>query len=95
MDSEATPNPELTRAKQTIKELQAALDTAEVRIIQTEARAIVAEQRFARLFAEEKRQRILAASERWRQLPAASIAIIASASSGFASEVLKEKDGRR
>ena len=94
-------NPELTRAKQTIKELQTALHTAEARISDTEARAIAAEQRFAaagdlsaRLFAEEKRQRILVAAERWPELPAASVAIIAGASPGYVSEVLKLSDGR-
>jgi hypothetical protein len=73
-----------------------------MRITDAEARAITAEQRFAaagglfaRLFAEEKRQRILAASERWSELPAASVAIIASASPGYVSEVLKERDGQQ
>ena len=46
----------------------------------------------ARLFAEEKRQRVLAAAERWPQLPAASIAVIASASPGYVSEVLKSSN---
>ena len=100
-DAEVASNPELTRAKQTIKELQTALHTAEARISDTEARAIAAEQRFAaagdlsaRLFAEEKRQRILVAAERWPELPAASVAIIAGASPGYVSEVLKLSDGR-
>ena len=99
--TEATANPELTRAKQTIKELQADLDAAEERLTDAESRALAAEQRFAaagdlfaRLFAEEKRQRILAAAERWPELPAASIAIIASASPGYVSEVLKSGDGQ-
>ena len=77
------------------------MDAAETQITDAEARAIAAEQRFAaagdlfaRLFAEEKRQRILAASERWPELPAASIAIIAGASPGYVSEVLKDGDGR-
>ena len=68
---------------------------------ETEARANAAEQRFgaagelfARLFAEEKRQRILAAAERWPELPPASVAIIASASPGYVSEVLRTRDGR-
>ena len=101
-NTEATSNPELTKAKQTIKELQAALDTAETQITDAEARALAAEQRFAaagdlfaRLLAEEKRQRILAASERWPQLPASSVAIIASSSPGYVSEVLKERDGHK
>jgi uncharacterized protein with GYD domain len=88
--TEAALSPELTKAKQPIKELQTALDEAEMRISDAEARAIAAEQRFAaagdlfaRLFAEEKRERILAASERWPELPAASIAIIAGASPGY------------
>ncbi len=73
-----------------------------MQITDAESRAIAAEQRFAaagdlfaRLFAEEKRQRILAASERWLELPAASVAIVASASQGYVSEVLKERDGLR
>jgi hypothetical protein len=78
------------------------LDLAEAHISDAEARAIAAEQRFdaagdlfARLFAEEKRQRILAASERWPELPAASVAIIASESPGYVSEVLKDRGGRQ
>ena len=98
-EAEAVANPELTKAKQAIKELQSELDAAEMRISDAKARAVAAEQRFAaagdlfaRLFAEEKRQRILAASERWPELPAASVAIIASASPGYVSEVLKERE---
>jgi hypothetical protein len=101
-DTEAASNPELTKAKQTIKKLQAGLDATEARISDAETRAVAAEQRiaaagdlFARLFAEEKRQRILAASERWPELPATSIAIIASASPGYVSEVLNRKGGLR
>ena len=100
-EAEAVANPELAKATQT-KVLRAELDEAEVRISDAEARAMAADQRFvaagdlfARLFAEEKRQRILAASERWPELPAASVAIIASASPGYVSEVLKDRDGRR
>jgi hypothetical protein len=101
-NTETASNPDLVKAQQTIKDLQAKLNMAEACITDAEARAIAAEQRFAaagdlfaRLFAEEKRQRILAASERWPQLPASSVAIIASASPGYVSEVLKERDGRR
>jgi hypothetical protein len=101
-NTEAASNPELTKAKETIKELRAKLDMAEAHITDTETRAIAAEQRFAaagdlfaRLFAEEKRQRILAAAERWPELPAASVAIVAGASQGYVSEVLKDRDGRR
>jgi hypothetical protein len=101
-EAEAVANPELTRAKKTIKELRAELDDAKMRITDAESKAIAAEQRFAvagdlfaRLFAEEKRQRILAAAERWPELPSASIAIIAGASPGYVSEVLKLSDGRR
>jgi hypothetical protein len=101
VETEGDANPELTRSKQTIRELQAELQTARARFTEADARATTAEQRFAaagelvaRLFAEEKRQRILAAAERWPELPAASIAIIASASPGYVSEVLKEGDGR-
>ena len=72
-----------------------------MRITETEARASATEQSFtaagdlvARLFAEEKRQRILAAAEHWPELPASSIAIIASASPGYVSEVLKGENGR-
>lgn len=84
-EAEAASSPELTRSKQTIKELQAALDTAETRMSDTEARAIASEQRFAaagdlfaRLFAEEKRLRVLAAYERCPELPAESIATLSS-----------------
>jgi hypothetical protein len=100
--TEAALSPELTKTKRTIKELRAELDEAEMQITDVEARAIAAEERFAaagdlfaRLFAEEKRQRIPAAAERWPELPAASIAVVASASPGYVSEVLKDKDGRR
>jgi hypothetical protein len=100
--TEAAANPELTKAEQTIKKLRADLDASEARLSDAETRALAAEQRFAaagdlfaRLFAEEKRQRILAASERWPELPAASIAIIASASPGYVSEVLKSGAGPR
>ena len=96
VDDEAGANPELTKAKQTIKELRLHLGMVEQRSTEVEERASVAEQRFAaasdlfvRLFAEEKRQRILAAAERWPQLPASSIAIVAGASTGYVSEVLK------
>jgi hypothetical protein len=99
--TEATVDPELTKAKQTIKTLKADLDGTEACLVEAESRALVSEQRFAaagdlfaRLFAEEKRQRILAAAERWPELPAASIAIIASASPGYVSEVLKSGDGQ-
>lgn len=70
-DTEAASNPELTKAKQAVGELQAELDATKARMTEAEARAIAAEQRFAaagdlfaRLFAEEKRQRIIAAAER-------------------------------
>jgi hypothetical protein len=98
-ETESAPNPELIRAKQTITELQAELTGAEVRVADAEARAIAAEERFATagdliacLFAEEKRQRILAAAERWPELPAASVAIVAGASPGYVSEVLKTRE---
>ena len=74
---------------------------AEGHVANAEARARAAEQRFAtagdlcaRLLAEEKRQRILAAAERWPELPAASIAISASASPGYVSEVLNNREAR-
>ena len=73
-----------------------------VNTVTAEARANAAEQRFTaagdlfgRLFADEKRQRILAAAERWPELPASSVAIIASSSPGYVSEVLKGMDGRK
>ncbi len=101
VDDEAGANPELTKAKQTVKELRAELLSAEGQLVDSKARAIAAEQRFAaagdlvvRLFAEEKRQRILAAAERWPELPAASVAIIAGASPGYVSEVLGSSDCR-
>jgi hypothetical protein len=46
------------------------------------------------LFAEGKRQRILAAADRWPQLPASSIAVVASASPSYVSDVLKSRDYR-
>jgi hypothetical protein len=98
-DVEDQPNPELIKAKQVIGQLEAGLERAEERIANAEVRAVAAEQRFAvagdlfaRLFAEEKRQRILAAAERWPELPAASIAIIASASPGYVSDVLNRRE---
>ena len=101
-DDEVGANPELTKAMQNIKELRAELMSAEGQLVDTEARAIAAEQRFAaagdlvvQLFAQEKRQRILAAAERWPELPAASVAIIAGASPGYVSEVLRSSDGRQ
>ena len=100
-EADAEVNPELTKSKQTIKQLRAELVSAEGQLVDTEARAKAAEQRFAtagdlfaRLFAEEKRQRIVAAAQAWPELPAASIAIIADASPGYVSELLREWDGR-
>ncbi len=100
-ETEAQANPELTKAKQTIKELRSELQAAEGHLANAEAKVNVAEQRFAaagdlvaRLFAGEKRQRILAATEHWPELPASSIAIITSASPGYVSEVLKGENGR-
>lgn len=79
-DAEGQPDPELTNA---------------------DARAVAAEQPFAaagdlfaRLFAEEIRQRILAAAEKRPELLALSIAVIAGASRGYVSEVLKARDDR-
>jgi hypothetical protein len=95
-DAQSQPDPELTKAKQIIGELDAGLEMAKERSANAEARAVAAEQRFtaagdlfARLFAEEKRQRILAAAEKWPELTGASIAVIANASPGYVSEVLK------
>ncbi len=100
-ETEAQVNPELAKAKQTIKELRSELQAAEGHLTEAEAKANTAEQRFGaagelfvQLFAEEKRQRILAAAERWPELPASSIAIITSASPGYVSEVLKGENGR-
>lgn len=100
-DTEVQAKPDLVRAKQTIKELRSELQAAEGHLANAEARANAAEQRFAaagdlvvQLFAHEKRQRILAAAERWPELPASSVAIIAGASPGYVSEVLKSSDGR-
>jgi hypothetical protein len=100
-ETEAATNPELTQAKHAIKQLRAELNATEEHLADAEARANAAEQRFAaagdmvaRLFAEEKRQRILAAAERWPGLPPASVAIIAGASPGYVSEVLRTRDGR-
>jgi hypothetical protein len=63
-------NPELAKAKQTIKMLRSELDAAEVRMPETEARANAAEERFAaaggsfaRLFAEESGPVILLSCE--------------------------------
>ena len=81
VETKAQANPELARAKQTIKEHRTELVAVEEHLTQAEARANAAEKRFAaagdlfvRLFAEEKRQRILAAAERRPQLPPVSIA---------------------
>ena len=100
-EAEDQMNPELTKAKQTIKELRTELGVVEEHLAQAETRALTAEERlaaagdlFARLFAEEKRQRILAAREQWPQLPASSLAIVAGASPGYVSEVLKGENGR-
>jgi hypothetical protein len=100
-ETEVGANPELTKAKLTIRELRSDLKVAEERVANTEARANAAEQRFAaagdlvaRLFAEEKRQRILAAAERWPELPASSVAIVAGASASYVTEVLRSSDGR-
>jgi hypothetical protein len=59
-----------------------------------EQRLAAAGDMVARLFAEEKRQRILAAAERWPELPAALVAVVAGASPGYASEVLRSSEGR-
>ena len=100
-ETEAQANPELTKAKQTITEFRSELQATEGHLANIEARANSAEQRFAaagdlvaQLFAEEKRQRILAVADRWPGLPASSVAVIASASPGYVSEVLKSRDGR-
>ncbi len=101
VDGEAGANPELVKAKQTNKELWSESEAVEDHLANAEARANAAEQRFAaagdlvtRLFAEEKPQRIPAAAERWPELPSASVAIIAGASPGYVSEVLRSSDGR-
>lgn len=93
--------PKRTQAKQTIRKLRSDLDTAEERIADAETRANTAEQQFAdagdlvaRLFAEEKCQRILAAAEHWPELPSSSVAIVAGASTGYVSEVLKRGNSR-
>jgi len=100
-DDETGPTPELTQAKQTIKKLRSDLNATDERLADAETRANAAKQRFAaagdlavQLFAQEKRQRIMAAAERWPELPAASVAIIAGASPGCVSEVLRSSDGR-
>ncbi len=46
-ETEAQANPELTKSKQTIKQLRAELTAIEDHLTQAEARAIAAEQRFA------------------------------------------------
>ena len=96
----AEANPELRQAKQAISTLRTELRQAQARAQDAEARAETAEERFAaagdlvsRLFAEEKKQRILAAAEQWPELPSASVAVIASASPSYVSEVLKAKNG--
>lgn len=92
---EVEANPELNKAKETIRELRKQLR-------ETEDARTLAEERFgaigdlaARLFAEEKRQRILAARERWPQLPAGTIAIIAESSPSYVSEVLADETDTR
>lgn len=86
-ETKAETNQELTQAKQTVRKLGSELRTAEQRFA-------AAGDLVAQLFAAEKRQRILAAAERWPKLPPTSVAIIASASPGYVSEVLKSRDGR-
>jgi hypothetical protein len=100
-ETEAGANPELTKGKQTIKELRSDLKTTEEHLANAEAKANAAEQRFAaagdlvvQLCAHEKRQRILAAVERWPELPASSVAIVAGASASYVTEVLRGRDGR-
>jgi hypothetical protein len=100
-DTKVRANPELARAKQTIKELRSDLEAAEEHLADAEVRANAAEQRFGaagellvRLFAEEKRQRILAAAERWPELAASSVAIVAGASASYVTEVLRGRDSR-
>lgn len=84
----AQVHPEWTKTKRTIPKVRPEQDAAGQRFA-------AAGDLVARLFAEEKRQRILAAAERWLELPASLVAIVAGASPGYVSKVLREGDGRQ
>jgi len=102
VESEGEEDPMIAELRKVIAELRSKLQLAEqvVRSAQAEAnesklRAMAAEERLngaaefaARLFAEDKRQRILAAREQWPGLASSVIAVIASASPAYVSEVL-------
>lgn len=94
-DAESEPNPEISRAKATIRQLKEELRVTEERAVGAETRLDATGDLVTRLFAEEKRQRILAAAERWPQLPASSIAVISESSPSYVSEVLKSNNGHQ
>jgi hypothetical protein len=98
--TEADADPELIKAKDTSRELRAALreaerakDAAEQQATEAERRFDAAGDLFARLFADEKKTRILAVAERWPQLPTASIAMITESSPSHVSETLAADNG--
>lgn len=97
VDDEEAPNPELTAANETIRNLHKQLRDSEGKAKQTEERARLAEERFnaigdlvKMLFGEDKRQRIVAAHKQWPELPGSAIAIITGSSAAYVSETLKE-----
>lgn len=97
VDDEEAPNPELTTANETIRNLHKQLRDSEARVKQSEERARLAEERFnaigdlvKMLFGEDKRQRIVAAHQQWPELPGSAIAIITGSSGAYVSETLKE-----
>lgn len=89
---------ELARAaEEQVKVAAGLVKAAEDRANVAEGRARLAEERFGAigdlvkyLFGEDKRQRIITAHRQWPQLPGAAIAIIASSSPGYVSEVLRD-----
>lgn len=80
-----------------LNETERLLKLSEDRIRSAEDRARIAEDRFGAigdlvkfLFGEDKRQRIIAARQQWPQLPNSSVAIIASSSPSYVTEVLRD-----
>jgi hypothetical protein len=98
--NEAQANPELDKAKETIRILQHSLRQTEELQRQAEQKAAEAELRFnaagdmfAMLLSNQKKDRVLFARQRWPQLPQSAIAIITEVSPARVSEVLTEANG--
>lgn len=104
VDDEEAPNPELTAANETIRNLHKQLrdsegkaKQAEEKVRLAEEKTKLAEERFNEigdfvkmLFGEDKRQRIVAAHKQWPELPGSAIAIITGSSGAYVSETLKD-----